>query len=96
MREELRRLGLNFCSKGVEILKKLIRGEATIDSLSDKEIEAVLEDWDGRLYFSGKEKESAIDSNPKPIEGESEMDYNRRHVDKIARIIKGLINSPCA
>lgn len=96
MNEEFRRLGLNFCSDGVKILKKLVSGEVTIDSLSDNVIVEILEDWEGRWCFSGKEKESAIDSNPKPIEGESEMDYNRRHVDKIARIIKELIDSPCA
>ena len=96
MNEEFRRLGLNFCSNGVKILKKLVSGEVTIDSLSDKAIVEILDDWDGRWCFSRNAKECIIDSNPEPIEGESEMDYNRRHVDKIARIIKELISSPCA
>lgn len=38
---------------------------------------------------------SAISSKPGHVEGETEAEYNRRHVGKIVEILKDLINTPC-
>lgn len=50
MREEFRRLGLKRALKGTKHLEKLVKGKKELSELSDREINEILEAWDGRKY----------------------------------------------
>ncbi len=95
MREEFRRLGLKRSLKGTKTLERLVNGKKVQSDLLDKEIDEILEAWDARKYVPIHKLHSAISSKPGHVEGETEAEYNRRHVGKIVAILKGLINTPC-
>lgn len=95
MREEFRRLGLKRSLKGTKVLEKLANGKKSLSDLSDKEIGEILEAWEARRYIPISKLETAISSKPGHVEGESESEYNRRHVGKIVEILKELVNTPC-
>lgn len=94
MREEFRRLGLKFYLKGVRTLEKLVNGELTVEGMSDKEVNDVLDAWDARKYIPEKELKRAISSKPGHVTGETEEQYKRRHVKKIVDVIQNLKNYP--
>lgn len=94
MHEEFRCLGLKFSIKGVTILEKLVNGEAKLDDMSDAEVNDIIEAWDTRKYIPEKELKRAISSKPGHIDGETEEEYNRRHVAKIVDVIQNLKNYP--
>lgn len=96
MQEEFRRLGLNGSFKGTNTLKELVSGSKELSDLSDREIEDVLEAWESRRYIPIGKLQMAISSKPGHVEGETDAEYNHRHVEKIVEILKGFISTPCA
>ncbi len=94
MREGFRCIGLKCSLKGTKILEKLVTGKKELPNLSDREIDEILEAWESRKYVPINKADSAISSKPGHVEGETEMQYKRRHVAKIVDIIQNLKNYP--
>lgn len=88
MNETLRCLGISFSRKGSNTLERLINGEITVFQLTLKDIDDVLDAWETRKYVPYHKLESAIDSRPEHLDGETQEEYDRRHIEKIVHILQ--------
>lgn len=88
MNEALRCVGINFSRKGSNTLERLINGEITVSSLTSRDVDDVLDAWESRTYIPYQQLENAINSKPGHLEGETQEQYDRRHIERIVDILR--------